>query len=213
MVIRVAIIDQQPIFRVGLNIAFSATDGYEIIGEGNSCSASIDAVKRLSPDVMLFDVELPGAPLSTVRRIFDQFPHVKLIAMSNSTDWNSVKLTLSAGAIAYLLRTASRTEFCDAIDKAHKGEPHIPSKLATDIVFHHCRPKEIVIKSKLLHREGEVLGKLILGRTNSEIANDMSIKLDVAKRIVANVYRKLAVRNRTEALMLVNSDNIREFCD
>ena len=213
MVIRVAIIDQQPIFRVGLKIAFSASEGYDLISEGNSCSDSIDAVKRLSPDVMLFDVELPGAPLYTVRRIFDQFPQVKLIAISNSTKWDSVNATLRAGAIAYLLRTASRTEFCDAINKAHKGEPHLPSKLATDMVFEFCRPKENVIRSKLLHREGEVLGKLILGRTNSEIANDMSIKLDVAKRIVANVYRKLAVRNRTEALMLVNSDNIREFCN
>jgi DNA-binding NarL/FixJ family response regulator len=137
-------------------------------------------------------------------------PSLQCIMLTVFDDQDSIFQALSAGATGYLLKTASPDTLLNAIREVHRGESPMSGSIARKVIQYFQQPSAPVIpkksdkpdsyRDKLTEREVEIVQSLSEGRLYKEIANDLNISMDTVRSHIRNVYEKLQVRNRTEAV-------------
>lgn len=195
--IRVAAIDNVPIFIGGLRTAFRDVRDFQLVAVGSTAEDAIRIARDEAPDVMLLDIAVPGDGLQAAKAIAAADLPVKIIMLTASADEQKVHECLTAGVLGYVLKGAGLDELIEAIRAVKSGEPFITRSLASRMLISKAwRP----VQSKALSpREQQIIELAATGMPNEEIARQLGLALPTIKNSMSRILDKLNVRNRTEA--------------
>jgi two-component system, NarL family, response regulator LiaR len=197
--IRVLIVDDHAMVRSGLRLFLLAFDDLEFAGETNNGREAVAMVEQLQPDVVLMDLMMPGMDgIFATREIKNRFPDVKTIALTSFPDPALMSDALQAGAISYILKSVTAAELANAIRAAQAGSPTFSPEMTRALIHSSNNPPLPVIE--LTNRERDVLTLIGKGKSNVQIAAELSISLSTTKFHVSAVLSKLGVKNRSEAI-------------
>ena len=205
--IRVVLVDDHTMVRKGLALFLQAYDDLELAGEAENGTDAIQLCGELLPDVVLMDMVMPGMDgVATTRAIHQQFPQIKVIALTSFKEGELVQNALEAGAIGYLLKDVSAEELAWAIRAAHSGRATLSPDAAQALV--QAANQSPVPDFDLTERELEVLLLLVEGLNNTQIAGRLSVSPSTIKSHVSNILSKFGVESRTEAATLALRNRI-----
>jgi DNA-binding NarL/FixJ family response regulator len=202
-VIRVAIIEDQKQTREGLAALVDGTAGYRTVGAWSSMEEALARLDRDPPDVVLVDIQLPGMNgIEGVRQLKGRAPAIQILMLTVYTDNESVFEAICAGACGYLLKDTPPTRLLEAIREASAGgapmSPGIARKVVTMFQSVFLSKTEDV---GLTPRELEVLQLLAGGHSYKTAADVSSISLDTVRFHVRNIYAKLHVNSKSDAVL------------
>ena len=200
-VIRVMIVDDHAVVRGGLSKFLMVNPDLELVGEAESGEEAIILAQRLRPDVVLMDLKMGGMDgVTATRQVREKCPGCRVIVLTSFAEDNMVQGALQAGAIGYLLKNVTVAELAAAIRSAYAGRMTLSSE-ATEVLV-HSTTQPVVKGDELTDREREVLGLLVEGLSNQEIADKLFLGIGTVKFHVRNIYSKLGVDNRVAAVTL-----------
>ncbi|WP_139492298.1 response regulator [Brevibacillus dissolubilis] len=207
--IRVMLVDDHEMVRMGLAAYLSTEDDIEVMGEASSGEEGVQLAKELQPDVVLMDLVMEGmGGIEATRRIREECPAVKVIVLTSFIDDEKVYPVIEAGAFSYLLKTSRASEIARAIRSAAAGEPVLESRVASKIMARFRSGQEAAPHEQLTPRELEVLLLIGQGKSNQEIADELIIGIKTVKTHVSNILSKLGVEDRTQAAIYVHTNNL-----
>lgn len=194
--IKVLIIDDHKIIRVGLKGFIHLQPDMEVIGEGGSEQEALELLKTLLPDVILMDIDLENSNgISATRQIKTQFPNQKILAITLHEEETSILPMIQAGASGYVLKNADPSEMIDAIRTVNKGNSYY-SRHVSDVIMHSLtRPKNSDLPDGLTAREVEVLKMIAQEYSNGEIADKLFISIRTVDTHRRNLLDKLNLKN------------------
>lgn len=197
--IKVIIADDHALLREGIRRLLELDPKIEVVTEVGDGQGAINMARRERPDIILMDVNMPGTDgLTATRVIKREMPQIKIIALTIYEDDEVVDM-VKAGVSAYVLKDVAGNELIDTIYKVMNGEvvihPRVASRLVRELTKVD-RPQERV---RLTRREYDVLALLVKGNSNKDIADTMFISEKTVKNHLTSIFRKLGVKDRTQA--------------
>jgi DNA-binding NarL/FixJ family response regulator len=201
--IHIAIVEDDEEIRANLAHRISETSAFSLLRSyGDAESALADLPKR-KPDVVLMDINLPGMDgVECVRQLKPKLPQAQFIMLTVYEDNNRLFKSLVAGASGYLLKRTSPAKLATAIREAHSGGSPMTPQIARRVVQHfQLRAQPGVDSEHLTPREHDVLNQLAKGFRYKEIVDNLSISAGTLNSYIRNIYEKLHVHSRTEAVM------------
>lgn len=199
--VRVMIVDDHAMTRVGLRFFLKGFDDLALVGEATSGEEALALCRETAPHVVLMDIVMPGmGGVETIRRLRDQHPAIQVLALTSFEQDEMVQGALQAGAIGYLLKNVSAQKLAAAIRAAAVGRATLAEEVAGAVVAMARQPA--APGWNLTQREREVLALLVRGLPNAEIAARLSISQATAKYHVRSILTKLGATSRTEAVSL-----------
>lgn len=200
--IRVMIVDDHAVVRSGLSAFLLAFDDLEYVGEATGGAEAVERCLTLRPDVILMDLVMPDVDgAEATRRIKEACPHVQVIALTSYREDDLVQGALKAGALSYLLKNVSADELADAIRAAFAGRPTLAPEAAEVLIKAATGPAQAE-EEGLTTRELEILGMMVSGESNPEIAERLVVSRSTVKFHVSNILMKLGATTRTEAVAI-----------
>ena len=203
--IRVAVIDDHPLFREGVAHTIRSSQILEVVAEGASADDAIRIVNDELPDIVLLDVSMPGGGIEAARTISRVCPVVKTIMLTVSESEEHVAQALAAGARGYILKGTSGPELINTMRAVSRGESYVSPGLAARLLTIPKRAPQASPQDgdlpELTKREESILDHVARGMTNKEIAKSLSISEKTVKHYMTNIMQKLRVRNRVEAVL------------
>ena len=205
---RIGIVDDHPVFRVGLNRTLEREPDMEVLWELGSVTDLQPTLETIPVDVVLMDLNLgpDQDALAATTLIREKFDSVKVIIISASLDWEAATAARAAGASGYLPKDLSVADMVAALRGL--SSPNFGRWIFTDML--QSRPSGngsfVALRRALTHREQQVLSELRLGRTNKEIAARFGISITTVNKHVQQVLKKLHVRTRAQAVAKVNAE-------
>jgi len=207
--VRVLLVDDHPVVRQGLRALLSTQDGIEVVGEADDGEAAVAAAERLSPDVVLMDVVMPGMDgVEALRRIGERRPQTRVVMLTSYADERRAMEAVDAGASGFLLKDASPRDVAAAIRAAHRGEAVLHPSVAAKLLAERRRPP--AAHTDLTGRELEVLRLIARGLQNKQIAAQLHVSEKTVKTHVSAILRKLDVTDRTQAAMYAVRERLAE---
>jgi DNA-binding NarL/FixJ family response regulator len=204
-VLRILIADDHPLFRKGMRSMLETMADAEVVGEAASGEEVVALAASLQPDVILMDLQMPeGGGLLATRTISQASPHTRILVVTLFEDDDSVFAALRAGARGYILKDAEESEMRRAIEAVGRGEAIFSPSIATRVIDFFSAPHEPVpdeVFPELTSREREILSRIARGETNADIAEALSIALKTVRNHVSNIYSKLQVADRAQAVI------------
>ncbi len=209
MTIRVLLVDDQALFREGLETLLSVHKDIQVVGQASNGQEAIDLATKLRPDVILMDMQMPVLNgVGATRRLKGLLPDCRVIALTTFDDKETIFDALRAGAVGYLLKDVGSAQLAESIRRTARGESILDPSVAAKVVAEFSRVSSLVtatnsevLPEPLSEREIEVLRLVTLGLSNQEIAERLCISAGTAKTHIHNLCGKLGVHNRTEAAM------------
>jgi DNA-binding NarL/FixJ family response regulator len=204
--IRVLIVDDHGVVRRGMQAYLETLDDIDCVGEASDGQQALDRVGALAatghpPHVVMMDLVMPRMDGVTATTALKQrFPEIETVAMTSFTELERVHAALAAGAAGYLLKDASAEAVASAIRAAHRGEVHLDPRVARRLTA-SLRSRASDTVAPLTTREREVLTLVAQGRSNQEIAQDLSISERTARTHVSSILTKLGLASRTQAAL------------
>ncbi len=205
--IRVLLVDDHAVVRSGLSKFLMVNKDMQLVAEASDGAEAIEMAGSYTPDVILMDLMMPGMDgITATRAIRGKYPNIKIIALTSFSEQNMVQGALQAGAIGYLQKNVTAVELANAIRSAYVGRMTLSSEaaeaLANSISQSHLPGNE------LTERERDVLRCMVDGMNNSEIAARLVISLGTVKFHISNIFQKLGVDSRVEAVKLAIEQKI-----
>ena len=199
--IHVAVVEDLDDYRDGLVSLIKWNKEYECIGAYASAEEAIKYLPSLKPDVALIDIGLPGkSGIELVEYMHKAIPSTLCMMCTAYDEDEKVFKALKAGAYGYLIKSAAPAEILEAIQKLASGGSPMSSDVARKVITSFQTHSPGIEAGVLTAREKEVLELLSKGLLYKEIAFQLSIRIDTVKRHCFNIYEKLHVNNRTEAI-------------
>jgi NarL family two-component system response regulator LiaR len=199
MTIRILVVDDHSVVRQGLKMFLGLDPELEVIGEAVDGADGVKKAKELKPDVVLMDLLMPVMDgITAIGILRRELPETEVIALTSVLEDSSVIGAVRAGAIGYLLKDTESDELCRAIKAAAAGQVQLSPKAAARLMREVRAPES---PETLTERETEVLRLLAKGRSNKEIAYDLTIGEKTVKTHVSNILSKLGVPSRTQAAL------------
>lgn len=198
--IRVLIVDDHEMVRLGYSAYLSIQDDIEVIGESENGQIGYEMALDLRPDIILMDLVMDVMDgIEATKAILAEWPEAKIIIVTSFIDDEKVYPALEAGAAGYMLKTSSASEIAKAIRSTYQGERVLEPEV-TDKMLERLTRKEVHYPHEdLTSREMEVLLLIAEGCSNQEIADQLFITLKTVKTHVSNILSKLEVDDRTQA--------------
>ena len=201
--IRVAVVDDHPLFREGVIQTFCKTEGFDLVAMGATCDDAVQIAKSADVDVMLLDIHLPGGGIEAAQLINALPSHTKIIMLTASESEDHVSAALEAGACGYILKGISGRDLALTVRAVQNGDTYVTPALAARMLKSiHRRPttpKAEPAMFTLTPREEDILECVAVGQTNKEIAIKLNISEKTVKHYMTTIMHKLHVRNRVEA--------------
>ncbi|GGL42828.1 response regulator [Sporolactobacillus putidus] len=205
--IRVMIVDDHDMVRKGLKAFLSTESDIDVVGEASGGKEAVLLDKKLAPEIILMDLIMEnGDGIEATKNILARDPRRKIIILTSFYDDAQVFPAIEAGAISYLLKTASAEEIIQAIRKAQGGGTVIDGKVAQKLVAGlHKEPRPF---EQLTEREREVLSLIASGKSNAEIGETLFIGIKTVKTHVSSIFGKLGVSDRTQAAIYAYKNHL-----
>ena len=212
--IRIAIVEDDAGLRETLQQVFNAAPDFRVVGAYGDGESAARELPAKAPEVVLMDINLPGITgIECLRRLKTGIPRVRVIMVTVYDDNDNLFHSLVAGADGYLLKRVTHLRLLESVREIVAGGAPISPSVARRMVeyFHHLntpeqpQPAQAVAMSMDLHdltaREQEVLGKLAEGFAPKEVAAELGISWDTIRNHITNIYAKLHVHSRSEAIL------------
>ena len=194
------VVDDHALLRDGTRRILEAHPDLQVVGEAASGEVALALVNQLHPDVVLMDISLPEMNgIEVARRLTQDHPDVRVLMVSAYDEDVYIRSALEAGAAGYLSKTAPGDELVQAVRAVAGGTNVLQSGLMARLLISSRRPERGV--ADLTERELEVLSLLAEGLHNRELAARMNIGTRTVDRLCDNIYAKLGVSSRTEAVV------------
>ncbi len=202
MNIRVGIVEDNKAIRESLALILNSSPGIRCCGAWSSAEEALCQLPRQAPDVVLMDINLPGASgIECVRQIKSTLPQVQAIMLTIEGDSKRVFESLKAGATGYLVKNLPPVQILEAIEEVHRGGSPMSSQIARLLVQQFQQDsRSDGEKLRLSPREEQVLALAAKGYRSKEIADALSISAQTVETHFRNLYEKLQVRSRAEAV-------------
>lgn len=203
--LRILIADDHPLFRHGVREVLNLAADVEVTGEATSGEETITQAEALQPDVILMDVNMPGVNgIEATRRILHDSPHIRILVVTMFEDDGTVFAAMRAGARGYILKDADKENILRAIQAVGNGEAIFSPTIATRLIDFFATqssslPKEVF--PSLTEREREILQLIARGRSNTEMARELSLSPKTVYNYVSNILSKLQVADRAQAII------------
>lgn len=202
----IVVVDDHSLFRSGVVQAFREVDDFDVVGEGATAEEAISLVERLTPDIALTDVSMPGGGLGAAQKICKRWPRVKVVMLTVSEDQETILKALDAGSVGYVLKGVSAPELVNIVRSIADGERYVPPGMALRLLTAMRNPQPpdpMRARLALLSRaEERVLRLLAHGLSNWEIAQATGVQVKTVKFHVSNILAKGGFKNRTEAAII-----------
>ena len=209
--IAVAIVDDHPMVRMGLTAAIQEMEGIELVGEAERADQVPDLLVERNPDVLLLDVRLPdGTGLDVVRWLAEHHPHVKVIMLTMSEDFDTAATALSDGAKGYLVKGVGPERLEHSIRAVFAGAIAIDETILPGIT-HAARERRSQSNRpfpQLTQREYDILDLIAAGLDNASIAQQCYVHPKTVRNHVSNIFAKIHVRDRSAAIVLARQNGL-----
>ena len=202
--IRIVIADDHPVVRIGVRNMLTQKDGFDVVGDANDGDEAITQTLELDPDILLLDVQMPKLPgLEAMRAIMNGTASVKILLLTSTITTQQVIEALQIGARGIVLKDALADHLQIAIKTVAAGDYWIGGKRVVNLVsaLHELMEKAAVPQRKtygLTPRELEVVGCIVEGCSNRDIAKQFSLSEETVKRHLSNIFDKTGVSTRLE---------------
>ncbi len=204
--IRVLLIDDSPIIRLGLRSALEDYADITIVAEAGSAADGLAAVAKHKPDVVLLDLHLPDkSGLQVCRELLKARPQTKVLVLTSSSNERNVQEALSAGARGYLLKDNDGAALASGLRTVAAGQPVLDPSMASQVLNLVKNRGEMTAAGKLSQlspQERRVVAYLADGLTNKEIGDRLGLTEKTVKNYLATIFSKLNIARRTQAAAL-----------
>jgi DNA-binding NarL/FixJ family response regulator len=208
-VIRVVIVDDQPLFTDGLGRIVGAQSGMEVVGTAHDGASGVRMCQELKPDVVLMDISMPVMNgVMATRRIRNILPDAKVLILTVHADDVHVFQGIKAGATGYLLKDCTPDDLSRAIRTVHAGDTIMAPEIARKVLLAFEEADQEPSAPSLTEREVEIITAITRGRGNKQIAYDLDISEKTVRNHISNIYRKLHVYDRTQAVLYAIREGI-----
>lgn len=192
--IKILLVDDHMVIRMGLMTAASDAADMEVIADVDNGQDAVETYRRLKPDVVVLDLRMHGmSGLETLRALREEFKGARVLVFSNYAKGEEIYQAMKAGAAGFVLKEMPLDRLLEAIRVVHRGDQYMPPEVAV-------RVGERML-AQLSPRELDVLQLLARGLSNKEIGAQLGVVEGTVKIHVANIFGKLGVSDRTQALI------------
>jgi two-component system, NarL family, nitrate/nitrite response regulator NarL len=211
--IRLVVVDDHALFRSGLISLLGEMSEFQVVGEAGNGRDAVDEVRRLRPDVVLLDVNMPVMGGVEAVQALKHEGGYRILMLTISKNDEDLIGAITAGADGYLLKNASPEELCKAIKLVAEGMSVLSPEVTRQVLKAVNADPNHISDSGLSSREMEVLACLALGKTTAQISSELFISNNTVKTHVRHILEKLEAANRAEAvskaaqLGLINSES------
>jgi NarL family two-component system response regulator LiaR len=199
--IRVLLVDDHSVVRIGLRYFLATSDDIAVVGEAGNGVEALELIGQLLPHVVLMDLMMPNMDgITAIRQVAQRYPSVRVIALTSFSQGELVQQALQAGAVGFLMKNVEGQDLIAAIQATYAGRNVLTPDAATALVMTVGQPSRP--GADLSERELSVLQLLTAGWSNQEIAVQLEISRNTVRHHVQNILAKLDVANRTAAATL-----------
>ncbi len=197
--IKILVVDDHPFLREGIAVAVNGQHDMILIGEATTGTEALESYRRLRPDVVLMDLNLPGmGGIDAMKAIRSEFPAARIVVLTAYRGDVQALKAFRAGAVGYLLKNMLRKELLDTIRSVFAGRKRMPDEIAYELGKHS-------LDDELTERELEVLRKVAKGTANKLIASELQLAEPTVKSHLKNIFQKLGANDRTHAVTIAMS--------
>ena len=198
--IRVILVDDHEMVRLGVSSYLSIQSDVEVVGEAENGEDGYEKAMALRPDVILMDLVMEVMDgIESTKKILKEWPEARILIVTSFIDDEKVYPAIEAGASGYLLKTSTAHEIANAIRKTYNGERVLEPEVTTKMMEQLSNRNRHILHEELTNREQEILLLIAQGMSNQEIADELFITLKTVKTHVSNILAKLEVEDRTQA--------------
>lgn len=201
--IRVLIADDRPIFRAGVQGMLRDFPEIDIVGEAMTGRQAVEQSRRLKPDVILMDLNMPEmGGIAATRAIKEESPDRVVLALTVSEAEEDIVEMVAAGASGYVLKDVDPVSLARSIQEAHAGQFQLDDALTRRVIMRLAstlKRSHRPLGEPLTERETQILRMVVQGTSNKAIASRLGLGEGTIKSHLRNIYRKLQVRTRAEA--------------
>jgi two-component system, NarL family, response regulator LiaR len=209
--IRVILVDDHNLVRIGLKAYFSTLPDIQVVGEAATGAEAVTLAADLAPDVVLMDLIMPGMDgVEATRQVKKVSPRTQVIVVTSYHEDEHIFPAIRAGALSYVLKDIDPDDLADAIRRASASEAVINPRVATRLVkeLHGQRDPAVNPFNDLTNREMDVLRQVAAGKSNQEIAAALVISEKTVKSHITNILNKLHLSDRTQAAVFAWQEGI-----
>jgi DNA-binding NarL/FixJ family response regulator len=212
MSIKVAVFEDNHNMRISLYQLINGSPGFTCVGAFENCSNVLRNIKDTNPDIVLMDIEMPGVNgIEGVRMIKEKYPDLKILMQTIFGDSDKIFDSILAGASGYILKNTPAYRILEAIQEINDGGAPMSPSIATKVLTMVSQPVTASKKTNhfnLSEREKEILSCLVKGMSYKLIADACLISIDTVRHHIRNIYDKLHVNSKGEAIVKALKDNI-----
>jgi DNA-binding NarL/FixJ family response regulator len=202
--LRILLVDDHPLVREGLRALLTSLPGMIMVGEAENGEEAVRQALELQPDIILMDLHMPRLNgIEATRRILQTSPHIGILVLTMLEDDDSVFGAMRAGARGYLLKGAGKGEVLRAITVVAHGEAIFSPQIAQRLMQYFVNMRPVIPQQAfpdLTEREREVLGLIIEGKSNAQIAESLVLSPKTVSNHISNIFSKLQVVDRAQAV-------------
>lgn len=203
--IRVVLVDDHAQMHRIVRVILGATTDIKLVGQGANGQDGIALCEQYQPDIALMDVVMPLMDgIEATKILHERFPEIKILVLSSYQDHESVYAMLRNGAVGYLIKSSLAEDLTDTIRATFQGK----MVFSSEVGVHLMSPPQPALNFNLTDRELEVLVLLAEGLSNQQSAQKLSISQSTLKFHMSNIFQKLGVQTRSEALVLAAKNNL-----
>lgn len=200
--IKVLLVDDHEMVRIGVGTFLASQEDIEVIAEAEDGKKGVELALSLRPDIILMDLVMDGMDgIEATKQIIQAWPEAKIIIVTSFIDDEKVYPAIEAGATSYLLKTSRAAEIAEAVRSTFYGQSVLESEVTGKMMMRMKRNQERPLHEQLTNRELEILLLMAEGNSNQEIADKLFISLKTVKTHVSNILSKLEVQDRTQAVI------------
>ncbi|HLU23409.1 response regulator [Lederbergia graminis] len=209
--IKVLLVDDHEMVRIGVSAYLSIQPDIEVVGEAENGAKGVELALSLRPDIILMDLVMDQMDgIEATKKIIEQWPTAKIIIVTSFLDDDKVYPALEAGATSYILKTSTADEIAEAIRTTYKGQSVLEPEVTGKMMEGMRKRQTPILHDQLTNREFEILLLIAEGKTNQEIAEELFIGLKTVKTHVSNILSKLEIQDRTQAAIYAFKNHLVE---
>jgi two-component system, NarL family, response regulator DevR len=210
--VRIMVVDDHEVVRLGLNNLLSRQPGWEVVAEAGTVADTIRLANEHVPDVVVLDIRLSdGNGIEACRAITKAHPEIKVIMLTSFADDDLLFNAISAGAVGYVLKQVGTNDLVRAIETVARGEALLDSSVTAQVLAKLRETTHSVAFTDLSERELRVLALIAQGKTNRKIATSLFLGEGTVRNYVSNILDKLGLANRAEATAYAVRHNLDDY--